>query len=231
MPSCWRCSSARGTPPLWKPWCIGTAPTVRGVCRRLLASLHDAEDAFQATFLVLVRRSASVRSGDKVANWLHGVARQTALKARSAAARRLAREKSMADLPEPTAAPEEFWDDLRPVLDQELSRLPAKYRAVFVLCDVEGLTAQGGVQTTRLSRRNGCRPAQPGGEVSGAASTPGRGRVGRRADRGAGGEGCIRRRPGRTHAFHRQGRNQRCGGARRVRCCFSRGGRAPHREF
>ena len=132
-------------------------PMVWGVCRRLLASLHDAEDAFQATFLVLVRRSASVRSGDQVANWLHGVARQTALKARSAAARRLAREKSMADLPEPTAAPEEFWDDLRPVLDQELNRLPAKYRAVIVLCDVEGLTRK------EAAKRLGC----PEGTVAG----------------------------------------------------------------
>jgi RNA polymerase sigma factor (sigma-70 family) len=132
------------------------AQMVWGVCRRLL-NHHDAEDAFQATFLVLVRRSASVRSGDQVANWLHGVARQTALKARSAAARRLAREKSMVDLPEPAAAPEEFWDDLRPVLDQELSRLPAKYRAVIVLCDLEGLTRK------EAANRLGC----PEGTVAG----------------------------------------------------------------
>ena len=132
-------------------------PMVWGVCRRLLANHHDAEDAFQATFLVLVRRSASVRSGDQVANWLHGVARQTALKARSAAARRLAREKSRVDLPEPTAAPEEFWDDLRSVLDQELSGLPAKYRAVIVLCDLEGLTRK------EAAKRLGC----PEGTVAG----------------------------------------------------------------
>jgi RNA polymerase sigma factor (sigma-70 family) len=132
------------------------APMVWGVCRRLL-NHHDAEDAFQATFLVLVRRSASLRSGDQVANWLHGVARQTALKARSAAARRFAREKSMVDLPEPAAAPEESWDDLRPVLDQELSRLPAKYRAVIVLCDLEGLTRK------EAAKRLGC----PEGTVAG----------------------------------------------------------------
>src|SRR5207302_2960368 len=103
-------------------------PMVWGVCRRLLANHHDAEDAFQATFLVLVRKAASVVPREMVANWLYGVAHQTALKARATTARRRAREKQVPDMPEPAAAPQKLWDDLQPLLDQELSRLPDKYR-------------------------------------------------------------------------------------------------------
>src|SRR5262249_16985180 len=76
----------------------------------------------------------------KVANWLYGVAHQTALKARATAARRRGREKQVTDLPEPAVEPQGLWDGLQPLLDQELSRLPAKYREVIVLCDLEGKT-------------------------------------------------------------------------------------------
>jgi len=112
---------------------------VWGVCRRVLSDHHDAEDAFQATFLVLVRRAASIASRDLLANWLHGVARQTARKARATAARRSARERT-GDLPEPVAPPPDPGHDLYPLLDEELGRLPSRYRAVFVLCDLEGKT-------------------------------------------------------------------------------------------
>jgi RNA polymerase sigma factor (sigma-70 family) len=115
-------------------------PMVWGVCRRLLDSHHDVEDAFQATFLVLVRKAASVIHREKVANWLYGVAHQTALKARATAARRRSREKQVKDMPEPASPPRPHRDDLRPILDQELSRLPDKYRTVLVLCDLEGKT-------------------------------------------------------------------------------------------
>jgi RNA polymerase sigma factor (sigma-70 family) len=93
-------------------------PMVWGVCRRLLDH-HDAEDAFQAAFLVLFRKAASVQPREMLANWLYGVARQTALQARRTTARRGAREKQVAQMPEP-AAEQDLWDDLRPLLDQEL---------------------------------------------------------------------------------------------------------------
>src|SRR5262245_17040862 len=113
------------------------APMVWGVCRRLL-NHHDAEDAFQATFLVLVRKAADVR-GQTVANWLYGVARQTAVRLRAAAAKRGWRETQVVTMPEPTM-PEARDTDLQRVVDEELSRLPDHYRGVVVLCDLEGMT-------------------------------------------------------------------------------------------
>jgi RNA polymerase sigma factor (sigma-70 family) len=114
------------------------APMVWGVCRRALANYYDAEDAFQATFLVLVRKAASIVPRGMVANWLYGVAQQTALKARATAARRRGREKQVAEMPDPGVVEQEFWGDLQALLDEALSRLPDKYRVVLVLCDLEG---------------------------------------------------------------------------------------------
>jgi RNA polymerase sigma factor (sigma-70 family) len=114
-------------------------PMVWGVCRRVLRNHHDAEDAFQATFLVLIRRAACVVPRDMVANWLYGVAHQTALKARATAAKRLVREKPMNPLCElPARTDADLWQELQPLLDAELSLLPDKYRAALVLCDLEG---------------------------------------------------------------------------------------------
>src|SRR3954462_4477934 len=79
------------------------APMVWGVCRRLLRNHHDAEDAFQATFLVLVRKAAGVPR-QAVANWLYGVARQTAVRLRASAAKLGRRETQVVNMPEPTAA-------------------------------------------------------------------------------------------------------------------------------
>src|SRR5215510_5167446 len=115
-------------------------PMVWGVCRRVLRNYHDAEDAFQATFLVFVRKGASIASRELVANWLYGVAHQTALKARSTAARRKVRERQVTEMPEPAVTEEDLWRDLQPLLDEELSRLPNKFRTVVVLCDLEGKT-------------------------------------------------------------------------------------------
>jgi RNA polymerase sigma factor (sigma-70 family) len=111
-----------------------------GVCRRVLHNYHDAEDAFQATFLVFVRKAASIASPELLANWLYGVAHQTALKARATAAKRKTREMQVKQMPEPAATENELWNDLQPVLDQELSRLSDKYRSAIVLCDLEGKT-------------------------------------------------------------------------------------------
>jgi RNA polymerase sigma factor (sigma-70 family) len=117
-------------------------PMVWGVCRRVLRGYHDAEDAFQATFLVLVRKAASIASRELLANWLYGVAHQTALNARAMVARRKERERRVAEMPEPAIAEQDLWGDLQPLLDEELSRLPNKYRAVIELCDLEGKTRQ-----------------------------------------------------------------------------------------
>jgi RNA polymerase sigma factor (sigma-70 family) len=120
---------------------------VLGVCRRILGNSHDAEDAFQATFLVLVRRAASIRPSGMVGNWLYGVAHRTALEARRSAARRRAKEAQVAPRTDP---PEDPLGHLRPLLDQELERLPDKYRAVLVLCDLEGRTRKEAAQQLGL---------------------------------------------------------------------------------
>lgn len=117
-------------------------PMVLGVCQRLLRHRQDAEDAFQATFLVLARKAASVQPPEHLGGWLYGVAYRTALEARRLAARRRARERQVENMPHPTTEPEELWHDLRPALDQELSRLPDKHRLPIVLCDLEGRTRQ-----------------------------------------------------------------------------------------
>jgi RNA polymerase sigma factor (sigma-70 family) len=112
---------------------------VLGVCRRVLRNTHDAEDAFQTTFLVLVRKARSIDQRELVGNWLYGVAYRAALEAK--AARRRVRERQVNVLPEPEAVAEaDAWRELRPVLDSELDRLPDKYRVPVVLCDLEGRT-------------------------------------------------------------------------------------------
>src|SRR5262245_39592926 len=118
------------------------APMVWGVCRRVLRNHHDAEDAFQATFLVLVRKAASIYPRAKVGDWLYGVAHQTALKARATRAKRRVRERSVTEMPEPAVTEPDLWGDLQPLLDLELSRLPEKYRTVIVLCDLGGKTGR-----------------------------------------------------------------------------------------
>ena len=108
-------------------------PMVWGVCRRLLRNHHDAEDAFQATFLVLVKKAATLPNRETVGNWLYGVAHQTAVRMRAMVTKRGMRERQVAVMPEPATAEEYVWNDLAPVLDEELSRLPDKYRVLIVL--------------------------------------------------------------------------------------------------
>jgi RNA polymerase sigma factor (sigma-70 family) len=112
-------------------------PMVYGVCRRVLADAHEAEDAYQATFIVLLRKAPALTSCATLAEWLHGVARRIALKARVSTIRRRAREQAAA---RPAITASEPRNDLGAVLDEELGRLPLKYRLPIVLCDLEGKT-------------------------------------------------------------------------------------------
>jgi RNA polymerase sigma factor (sigma-70 family) len=125
-------------------------PMVWGVCRRLLGNHHDAEDAFQATFLVLVHKAGSVRQREMVGNWLYGVAYQTARKARTRTAKRQTRERQVTAMRQAQAPEHDAWRDLQPVLDQELSHLPHKYRVAIVLCDLEGKTRKEAAQQLGL---------------------------------------------------------------------------------
>jgi RNA polymerase sigma factor (sigma-70 family) len=113
---------------------------VWGVCRRTLQNYHDAEDAVQATFLVLVRKAASIAAPQLLANWLYGVAHQTARKARATSAKRMAREKQVAEIPDSPVVGPDGWHFLEPLLDQAIHRLPEKYRVAIVLCGLQGKT-------------------------------------------------------------------------------------------
>ena len=136
-------------------------PMVLGVCRRVLGNEADAEDAFQATFLVLVRKVASITPRGMVGNWLYGVANTTALKARAMRTKRLAKEREAAARPKPESAAE-TWERLSALLDQELKALPQKCRAAIVLCDLEGKSIK---EAARL-------PAGDGRHATGARAQP-----------------------------------------------------------
>ena len=112
-------------------------PMVWGVCKRVLGNHQDAEDAFQATFLILARRAPSIRPREMLGNWLYGVAYRTASKARSTRFKRNARETTVNELPEPIVGARNVHDDLGDRLDHELTRLPEKYRVPIILCDLQ----------------------------------------------------------------------------------------------
>src|SRR5439155_17989726 len=133
---------------------------VLGVCRRVLRDSHGAEDAFQATFLALVRRAGSVGRGGSVAGWLYRVAYHTAVRAGRSAARRPQCERQGVDVSWASAAHDPAGEaagrELGPLLDAELNRLPAKYRDPVVLRYLEGKTYD------EAARQLGC----PKGTVS-----------------------------------------------------------------
>jgi RNA polymerase sigma factor (sigma-70 family) len=112
-------------------------PMVWNVSRRLLRRPHDAEDAFQATFLLLARNARSVRKPESVGSWLHGTAYRLALKARTQATCRQAHEAQAARLREQSADPGQPWQELFTLLDDTLAALPEKYRTALVLCYLE----------------------------------------------------------------------------------------------
>jgi RNA polymerase sigma factor (sigma-70 family) len=121
-------------------------PMVLGVCRRVLRDGHHAEDAFQATFLILARKAATIQPPERLAAWLHGVARQVALRSLRGEARRRGREVRSA-LASPASTPGDALDELtaRELLrtfDEELQRLPEAYRLPLTLCALEGLTQE-----------------------------------------------------------------------------------------
>jgi RNA polymerase sigma factor (sigma-70 family) len=115
---------------------------VSGVCRRVLRREQDVEDAFQATFLVLVQKAPSLSKPNLLRNWLYGVAYRVASKIRTTNTRQRTREAPMVDLPAPEANDEATWRDLRPVLDDELQRLPERYRRPLMLFYLEGKSAE-----------------------------------------------------------------------------------------
>jgi RNA polymerase sigma factor (sigma-70 family) len=125
-------------------------PMVLGVCLRVLNHVQDAEDAFQASFLLLARKAASVVRREAVGSWLYRVAYRTALEARARAAKRRARERQVEEMPHPRVVPAEP-QDWRPLLDQEVDTLPEKLRAALVLCDLEGRTRREAARLLRVS--------------------------------------------------------------------------------
>ncbi|MDY3563110.1 sigma-70 family RNA polymerase sigma factor [Gemmata sp. JC673] len=132
-------------------------PSVLGVCRRALGPTPDAEDAFQATFLVLVRRASSTPWRAGLGPWLYGVALRVSRKVRARRSRRVSRERGEVPMVEPVA-PASDPDDAGPVVDEELSGLPARYREPLVLCEVQGLSRRAaarelGVAEGTLSSR------------------------------------------------------------------------------
>jgi RNA polymerase sigma factor (sigma-70 family) len=116
------------------------------VCQRRLHHEQDAEDAFQATFLTLARKAATIRNQDSVGSWLHGVAVHLALQAKTAAARRQLFEKQTLARSSRDPLAEISLREAQTVLDEEMARLPEKYRAPLVLCYLEGTTRDEAVQ-------------------------------------------------------------------------------------
>jgi RNA polymerase sigma factor (sigma-70 family) len=134
---------------------------VHAVCRRTLGNVHDADDAYQATFFLLMRNASRIVRHESVGSWLHGVAYRTALRARKAMLRRREQERRAGESAAAEAPPDISWRELRPILDQEIDRLPEKYRLPFVLCYLEGKTNSEAAQqlcwplgtvATRLAR-------------------------------------------------------------------------------
>ena len=135
-------------------------PMVLGVCRRVLRNAADADDAFQAAFLVLARKAATISTRHLLAQWLYGVAFNTARKLRQSNTRRAGRERPLAEVAEPCANATDGRDELLAILDEELNQLPDRYRAVIVLCDLEGATRK------EAARRLSCPEGTVGGRLA-----------------------------------------------------------------
>lgn len=131
---------------------------VWSVCRNLLPADADAEDAFQATFLALVRSGGRIRDGERLASWLHGVAFRIAMKLRRTSARRKVRETVAATHEASEPVSESSWNDLLAAVHEEVERLPETLRSPFVLCCLEGMrqhdaAGQLGLKSNTLATR------------------------------------------------------------------------------
>ena len=170
---------------------------VLGVCRRVLGTIPDADDAFQATFLVLLRRANALQDADSLGPWLYGVAWRVASRARACSERRRLEEEKAAKARPEGAEPDGPTDqhELRAALDEEINRLPERYRRPLVLCYVEGLTQEAAARRLRWSA------GVLRGRLDRARSSPARPRAGRR--RGS--------RPGRGFGLRRTGCTIRAG--------------------
>jgi RNA polymerase sigma factor (sigma-70 family) len=124
-------------------------PMVFGTCRRMLRDRHDAEDAFQATFLVLLRKAGSVRPPERVGHWLYGVATRTAAKANTMKLRRRKREENAPPRIESLVGDDR--EELRSMLDAELARMPERYRAPIVLCELDGMSRREAAAALQLA--------------------------------------------------------------------------------
>jgi RND family efflux transporter MFP subunit len=124
---------------------------VFNVCRRLLPREQDAEDAFQATFLAFVRKAGSISRRGSVASWLYKVAYRVALESRERARKTAAMEQPGGELRAEQPAADPTWSDVRPILDDEVNRLPERLRRPFVLCYLEGKSNE------EAARELGCR--------------------------------------------------------------------------
>jgi RNA polymerase sigma factor (sigma-70 family) len=124
---------------------------VMGVCRRVLDDSNDADDAFQAAFLLLARKARSIRDDNSVGGWLHRVAWRIALQVKSDAARRRDQERRAAERTGEAIAPDSWHDDTAAVIHQEIDRLPDRYRRPVVLCCLEDMTYQQAASHLRWS--------------------------------------------------------------------------------
>ena len=116
------------------------APLVWGVCRRILSDAHAADDAFQATFLVFVRKAKAIGRGELLSQWLYGIAYRVAIRAKANAARRRWHESQAEIRASADPGDEAARRDLEPILDEEIQRLPPKYRLPIILCYLQGKT-------------------------------------------------------------------------------------------